>query len=67
MSIPAIVLIVIGCAVYLGVGFGAAMAFTMDGPPEWWIRIPLRFGLLFGWLPLIIIAPVIGAIGAMFS
>jgi len=67
MSVPAIVLIMIGCAAYLAIGFCAAIAFTMDGPPQWWIRVPLRIGLLLGWLPFAVLAPVIGAIGALIS
>jgi hypothetical protein len=67
MSVPAIALIALGCIAYLGIGFGVAMAFTMDGPPQWWIRVPLRFGLMFGWLPFVVFAPFIGMIGALFS
>jgi len=62
VSVPAIILAAGGCAAYLAIGFCAAVAFTMDGPSRWWIRIPLRIGLLFGWLPFAVLAPVIGAL-----
>lgn len=64
MSAPAIVLVALGCAVYLTIGFCVAMVFTYsdDGPPRWWIRIPVRLALMVGWLPFIVLAPVIGVL-----
>jgi hypothetical protein len=61
MSAPAVALVTLGCFAYLGIGFGAAMALTMDGPSEWWIRVPLRILITFGW-PLLLLAPIVGAL-----
>ena len=64
MSTPAIVLAALGCAAYLTVGFAVALVFTYsdDGPPRWWIRIPVRLALMVGWLPFVVLAPLIGAL-----
>lgn len=69
MSTPAIVLSALGAVAYLVVGFFVAMVFTYsdDGPPRWWIRIPVRLILLVGWLPLLVLLPVFWLIGAFVS
>lgn len=67
MSIPWVILfIVAGCA-YLAIGYGAAMFFTMDGPPERWLRVLWRFALLFFWLPIAVLTPIAAAIAGLFD
>lgn len=67
MTIPWWVVITVGCVVYLVIGYCIALAFTLDGPPEWWLRVLTRLALLFLWLPLIILIPVMQAIGGLFT